>query len=131
MLKYYSFLISFIVMSCYYGTDLKQTDSIKGPGIITRHGMVVSASEEASGIGVYILKTGGNAIDAAVATGLALAVCYPEAGNLGGGGFMVIRTSDGAINTLDFREKAPIAATSDMYLDSKGVIRCCIIICFL
>jgi gamma-glutamyltranspeptidase/glutathione hydrolase len=120
MLKYYSFLISLIVVSCYYGTDLKQTDSIKGPGIITRHGMVVSASEEASGIGVYILEKGGNAIDAAVATGLALAVCYPEAGNLGGGGFMVIRTSDGAINTLDFREKAPIAATSDMYLDSKG-----------
>lgn len=89
-------------------------------GTIADSGMVVSAHPIASQIGVDILKKGGNAVDAAVATGFALSVCYPNAGNLGGGGFMVFRFNTGEINTLDCREKAPITAYKDMYLDSLG-----------
>ncbi len=85
-----------------------------------RHGMVVSASDLASRVGLRILQEGGNAVDAAVATGFALAVTLPEAGNLGGGGFMVIRFPDGRATTIDYRERAPLAATRDMYLDSVG-----------
>ena len=81
--------------------------------------MVVSAREEASQIGTDILKKGGNAFDAMVATQLALAVAYPYAGNIGGGGFMVYRKANGEIGTLDFREKAPLKASKDMYLDKK------------
>jgi len=83
-------------------------------------GMVVTAHPLASAIGVDILKQGGNAVDAAIAVQFALAVCYPGAGNIGGGGFMMVRTADGVFKALDFREKAPEKATSDMYLDSKG-----------
>jgi gamma-glutamyltranspeptidase/glutathione hydrolase len=82
--------------------------------------MVVSAHPESSLIGVEILKRGGNAIDAAVATEFALAVCYPEAGNIGGGGFMIIREADGRTDMIDYREKAALAATPDMYLDGSG-----------
>jgi gamma-glutamyltranspeptidase/glutathione hydrolase len=82
--------------------------------------MVVSAREEASKIGLQILKDGGNAFDAMVATEMALAVCYPFAGNLGGGGFMVYRTFDGKIGALDYREKAPLKASKTMYLDQNG-----------
>lgn len=85
-----------------------------------KNGMVVSASEIASNTGVEILKKGGNAIDAAVATGFALAVTYPQAGNIGGGGFMVIHLADGKNTTIDYREKAPLKAFRDMYLDSAG-----------
>lgn len=81
---------------------------------------VVSAKIEASKAGYEILKMGGNAFDAMIATDLALAVVYPNAGNLGGGGFMVYRLSDGDYGSLDFREKAPLAATKDMYLDESG-----------
>jgi gamma-glutamyltranspeptidase/glutathione hydrolase len=84
------------------------------------HAMVVSAHELASRAGVEMMQGGGNAVDAAVATGFALAVVFPQAGNLGGGGFMLIRTSDGAVRFIDFREKAPAAATANMYLDAKG-----------
>jgi gamma-glutamyltranspeptidase/glutathione hydrolase len=83
-------------------------------------GMVVSASAIASQAGSDVLAAGGNAVDAAVATGLALAVTYPTAGNIGGGGFMVIRFPDGRTTTLDFREKAPAAATPTMFLDATG-----------
>ncbi len=83
-------------------------------------GMVASTDEYASRIGVEILAAGGNAVDAAVATGLALAVVNPEAGNLGGGGFMMIRLADGTVFAQDHREKAPLAATRDMYLDEDG-----------
>jgi gamma-glutamyltranspeptidase/glutathione hydrolase len=85
-----------------------------------RHGMVASRSAIASEVGADIMREGGNAIDAAVATGFALAVVYPDAGNLGGGGFMVIHLSDGRVVTNDHRERAPAAATRDMYLDAKG-----------
>ena len=87
---------------------------------IYKNGMVVSAKHEASKVGIDILKKGGNAFDAMVATDLALAVVYPNAGNLGGGGFMVYRLSDGKNGSLDFREKAPINSRSDMYLDSNN-----------
>ncbi len=83
-------------------------------------GMVASTDEYASRVGVDILAAGGNAVDAAVATGLALAVVNPEAGNLGGGGFMMIRLADGTVFAQDHREKAPLAATRDMYLDEAG-----------
>ncbi|MEL0645199.1 gamma-glutamyltransferase [Olleya sp. Ti.3.14] len=91
-------------------------------GLITKHAMVVSAREEASKIGTAILKQGGNVFDAMIATDLALAVCYPYAGNIGGGGFMVYRLEDGRIGALDYREKAPKLATKNMYLDSLGNI---------
>jgi gamma-glutamyltranspeptidase / glutathione hydrolase len=84
------------------------------------NGMVVSAQHLATRVGVDVLKDGGNAIDAAVAVGYALAVVYPAAGNLGGGGFMTIQLADGRKTFLDFREKAPLAATANMYLDRDG-----------
>jgi gamma-glutamyltranspeptidase/glutathione hydrolase len=84
------------------------------------HGMVVSVHHLASDAGVVILREGGNAVDAAVATGFALAVVHPVAGNLGGGGFMLLRTHDGKSTFIDYREQAPLAATQDMYLDAQG-----------
>jgi gamma-glutamyltranspeptidase/glutathione hydrolase len=84
------------------------------------HGMVASSSPIASQVGVDIMKKGGNAVDAAVAVGFALAVTHPAAGNIGGGGFMVIRLANGRSTTVDFREVAPKAATRDMYLDKTG-----------
>ncbi len=89
-------------------------------GEIGKEGMVVSAHPEASRVGAEILRKGGNAWDAAVAVQFALAVVYPVAGNIGGGGFAVFRSSDGTIGTLDFREKAPNNAHRDMYLDEHG-----------
>ncbi|WP_264520696.1 gamma-glutamyltransferase [Flavobacterium sp. N1994] len=89
-------------------------------GLVADKAMVVSAREEASKIGVAIMKKGGNAFDAMVATQLALAVAYPYAGNISGGGFMVYRKADGTIGSLDFREKAPQKATKNMYQDKAG-----------
>lgn len=83
--------------------------------------MVVSAHPLATAIGLNIIKSGGNAVDAAIAVQFALAVCYPGAGNIGGGGFMVYRSKEGEINTLDYREKASKNATTDMYLDEEGI----------
>jgi gamma-glutamyltranspeptidase/glutathione hydrolase len=89
--------------------------------IESRSGMVVCASDLACDVGAAILKRGGNAVDAAVATGFAMAVTYPAAGNIGGGGFMVVRTARG-VTTFDFRERAPLKSTPTMYLDSAGNI---------
>lgn len=85
-----------------------------------KNGMVVSDSDIASQVGVDILKKGGNAIDASIATAFALAVTHPQAGNIGGGGFIVFLNSEGISTTIDFREKAPLAATEDMFLDESG-----------
>src|SRR5206468_5077627 len=82
------------------------------------HGMVVTAHQLATKVGVDVLKRGGNAVDAAVAVGYAMAVVYPAAGNLGGGGFMTIQLADGRKTFLDFREKAPLVPAPNMYLDS-------------
>ena len=84
------------------------------------HAIVVSVHELASHVGVEIMQAGGNAVDAAVATGFALAVVHPAAGNIGGGGFMLIRMADGKAHFLDYREMAPAAATRDLYLDAQG-----------
>jgi gamma-glutamyltranspeptidase/glutathione hydrolase len=88
--------------------------------VAAENGMVVTAQHLATRIGVDVLKDGGNAVDAAVAVGYALAVVYPAAGNIGGGGFMTIQLADGRKTFLDFREKAPLAATANMYLDKDG-----------
>jgi gamma-glutamyltranspeptidase/glutathione hydrolase len=88
--------------------------------VTATQGMVVTTDSIASQVGVDVLRAGGNAVDAAVAIQFALAVVNPEAGNIGGGGFMVLRLADGTVATLDFREKAPQAATRDMYLDERG-----------
>jgi gamma-glutamyltranspeptidase/glutathione hydrolase len=112
------FIVSLLVTSC----QKELQDSKKVTGLITEKAMVVSARFEASRIGTEILKKGGNAFDAMMATELALAVAYPYAGNIGGGGFMVYRKNDGEIGALDYREKAPLAASRDMYLDKEGSI---------
>ena len=90
--------------------------------VAAENGMVVSAQHLATNVGVDVLKKGGNAVDAAVAVGYALAVVYPAAGNLGGGGFMTITLADGRKTFIDFREKAPLAATANMYLDKNGKV---------
>src|SRR5437660_9047742 len=86
------------------------------------HVMVASVDAIASRVGADIMKRGGNAVDAAVAVAFVLAVTWPEAGNLGGGGFMLLRKADGTEEALDYRERAPLAATRDMYLDANGEI---------
>src|SRR5579863_8336498 len=88
----------------------------------TTHAMVVSVHHDAADAGVEILRKGGNAVDAAVATGFALAVVHPSAGNIGGGGFMLVRFSNGESHFLDFREMAPSAASARMYLDKTGKV---------
>ena len=96
---------------------------VSPPPTLAKHAMVVSIHHDASDAGLAMLKQGGNAVDAAVAVGFALAVVFPQAGNLGGGGFMLIRMHTGQAHFLDYREKAPAAATADMYLDAqKNVI---------
>ena len=109
------FLIAFSFLASCVGHQLGKNNSGE-----YRKGMVVSANRIASEVGVEILKKGGNAVDAAVAVQFALAVVYPNAGNIGGGGFMVYRSAKGETSTLDFREKAPAAAGRDMYLDAQG-----------
>ncbi len=115
------FILIVFVLSCKNETN--QTSKKENQqGTIATNAMVVSAREEASKIGIQILKQGGNAFDAMMATEMALAVTYPYAGNLGGGGFLVYRLNDGSKGTLDFREKAPLASSKDMYLDNAGNI---------
>ncbi|HUD21936.1 MAG TPA: gamma-glutamyltransferase [Acidobacteriaceae bacterium] len=95
---------------------------VSPPPTLAQHAMVVSIHHDASDAGIEILKAGGNAVDAAVAVGFALAVVFPQAGNLGGGGFMLVRMSTGQAHFLDYRERAPAAATTGMYLDTRGII---------
>src|SRR4030095_3341739 len=85
-----------------------------------RHGIVASTNEVASSVGVDVMKRGGNAVDAAIAVAFALQVTHPAAGNLGGGGFMMIRLKDGRTTAIDYREMAPAAAHRDVYLDKNG-----------
>ena len=82
--------------------------------------MVVAVEPHATAVGLQVLKSGGNAVDAAVAVGFALAVTHPSAGNIGGGGFMLLRMADGRATFIDFRERAPLAATRNMYVDAAG-----------
>jgi gamma-glutamyltranspeptidase / glutathione hydrolase len=95
--------------------EISTVAGVRGAG-----GMVASADEHASTVGMEVLRAGGNAVDAAIATGFALAVTHPTAGNIGGGGFMVIRFPDGSATTIDFREKAPLASHPEMFLDEAG-----------
>ncbi|WP_339493056.1 gamma-glutamyltransferase [Pseudomonas sp. EA_15y_Pfl2_R67] len=103
-----------LTLSCVYAQAASQAP------VAAENGMVVTAQHLATHVGVDVLKNGGNAVDAAVAVGYALAVVYPAAGNLGGGGFMTLQLADGRKTFLDFREKAPLAATANMYLDKDG-----------
>lgn len=112
-------ILFFCLVDCKQETSINKAQKEK-KGTIAQKAMVVSARKEASEIGVQILKLGGNAFDAMMATEMALAVTYPYAGNLGGGGFLVYRLADGTKGALDYREKAPLAAYKDMYLDEEG-----------
>ncbi|MBQ4805431.1 gamma-glutamyltransferase [Aquimarina sp. MMG015] len=116
-------LLFILVISCKTNPESAQeiiSETKPVFGVIEKNAMVVSAREEASKIGKDILQKGGNAFDAMVATEMALAVSYPYAGNLGGGGFMVYRKANGETGAIDYREKAPLAAFKDMYLDENG-----------
>ncbi|MEM8895490.1 MAG: gamma-glutamyltransferase, partial [Bacteroidota bacterium] len=120
-LTYLLFIISLLVTSC---SPPQQEEKTEAPvvGTIGQKAMVSSVHQLASEVGKEVLLNGGNAFDAAVAVQFALAVVYPEAGNIGGGGFAVIRTATGEIDALDFREKAPLAATETMYQDEDGEV---------
>ena len=133
MINHRHFLAFFTLCSLWLGTTvLSSTGPVStlgasatvGPDTIqpvrAPNGMVVSASTRASQVGSDVLAAGGNAVDAAIATGLALAVTHPSAGNIGGGGFMVIRFPDGTSTAVDFREKAPLASHPEMWLDDSG-----------
>ena len=113
-MKKITLLFTLIYISCTAQVSTNPT------GLVTSKAMVVSAREEASKIGVEIMKKGGNAFDAMIGTELALAVSFPFAGNIGGGGFMVYRKANGEVGSLDYREKAPLAASKDMFLDKDG-----------
>lgn len=121
-------IFSLIVLFLYYASYINSPfGDRKNPNYINyssdvsgKNGLVVSASKYATEAGLNILKQGGNAVDAAVATAFTLAVTYPQAGNIGGGGFMIIRTKDSVITSIDFREKAPSASSRNMYLDEQG-----------
>lgn len=116
----YTVLISFTFFSCNQHVKINAFNYSSQKDINVKNGAVVSAHPLASEVGVKILREGGNAVDAAIATQMTLAVVYPAAGNIGGGGFTVIHLKDGKNITLDYREKAPGKAFRDMYLDSAG-----------
>ena len=113
--------ISALVAAFAFSACAQEATETGRPGEArAKNGMVVTAEPLATRVGVDILEEGGNAVDAAVAVGFALAVAYPRAGNIGGGGFMTISLPDGSATTIDYREKAPLSATRDMYLDEEG-----------
>ncbi|MDN3543982.1 gamma-glutamyltransferase [Kinneretia asaccharophila] len=113
-------LLSAALLACSPAAFLPAAQAASVAPVAAENGMVVTAQHLATKVGVQVLKDGGNAVDAAVAVGYALAVVYPAAGNLGGGGFMTVQLADGRKTFLDFREKAPLAATANMYLDKEG-----------
>lgn len=115
----FSFLLIFVLSYSCRESKVEQLYDIQ-KSVIGDSAMVVSPHPLGSKVGAEILKNGGNAVDATIAVQFAIAVVYPRAGNIGGGGFMVIRTNEGKAATLDYREKAPLAATHDMYLDDNG-----------
>ena len=115
-------LIATILLFSQCNFPVTHQTSEKANLVVADSAMVVCARPEASAIGIQIMKKGGNAFDAMIATDLALTVSYPFAGNIGGGGFMVYRTHDGKVGALDYREKAPMAASRNMYLDASGNI---------
>src|ERR1700727_834290 len=112
------FLIVQLVVFCVAVVEPGHTEGLRP--VHAKKAIVVSIHPEASKVGADIMLQGGNAVDAAVATGFALAVVHPAAGNIGGGGFMLLRKADGETHFLDFREKPPKAASRDMYLDAQG-----------
>lgn len=116
--RFFPLLLAILAVTCK-----APPSRVPAVGVLADSAMVVSAHPLASQVGIHILRAGGNAVDAAVAVQFALAVVYPQAGNLGGGGFMVFRRHDGFSTTLDYREKAPALATRDMYLDEQGAVR--------
>jgi len=111
-------LLLFATTNCKQNEKPEEKEALRGT--IAKNGMVVTANPYASEIGLEVLKRGGNAFDAAVAVQFALSVCYPRAGNIGGGGFLVYRKANGEVGCLDFREKAPKTAITNMYLDKDG-----------
>jgi gamma-glutamyltranspeptidase/glutathione hydrolase len=113
---------SLVVIGCLMIAASTSGYAVQAQPVRAPHAMVTSVHALASQAGVDVMKQGGNAVDAAVAVGFALAVVHPQAGNLGGGGFMLFRNSKGEVHFLDFREKAPAAATAKMYLDEKGKV---------
>ncbi len=117
-MRYEPFVKSLVAATLTFAVSCSYAASVAP--VAAENGMVVTAQHLATHVGVDVLKSGGNAVDAAVAVGYALAVVYPAAGNLGGGGFMTIQLADGRKTFLDFREKAPLAATANMYLDKEG-----------
>jgi gamma-glutamyltranspeptidase / glutathione hydrolase len=115
--------LCFLFFLCCAANARAQSGALPdSPPATARHAMVVSIQHDASDAGLKMLQAGGNAVDAAVATGFALAVVHPAAGNLGGGGFMLLRKANGETHFLDFRERAPLRASADMYLDHDGKI---------
>jgi gamma-glutamyltranspeptidase/glutathione hydrolase len=112
--------VSFFLILAFIASALPFASRVVAAPVRGQHGMVASQHEIASRIGVEVMKKGGNAVDAAIAVGMALAVVYPEAGNIGGGGFMLIRKSNGEAHAIDYREMAPKAATRNVFLDQKG-----------
>src|SRR5712671_6483332 len=112
------FLICQLAVCCLAAAEPSHAQGLQP--VRARRAMVVTVHQQASQVGLDILRQGGNAVDAAVATGFALAVVHPAAGNIGGGGFMLVRFADGKTHFLDYREKAPKAASRDMYLDAQG-----------
>ena len=112
-----------LVLPCFLSLAQAQQGALPDVApVAAQHAMVVSVHHDASDAGLKMLQAGGNAVDAAVATGFALAVVHPVAGNLGGGGFMMLRLANGETHFLDFREEAPLRATANMYLDASGKI---------
>ncbi|MDN3595949.1 gamma-glutamyltransferase [Zunongwangia endophytica] len=122
IIRYNTLVILSVLFLFSCKTEKHQFKNSASKAEIADKAMIVSARSEASRIGAEIMKKGGNAFDAMVATEMALAVSYPFAGNLGGGGFMVYRTADGEVGTLDYREKAPLASSKNMYLDENGEV---------